>query len=127
MSTTMEKTTAWTLMESPVGELRIVAHDGATTRVEFSPFPAPPLSEPLGDRDDDDPLLREAVTQLTAYFRRELTEFDLPLAPHGTEFQQQVWEQLRLIGYGETSSYGEIARRLGRTNTASRAVGLANG
>ena len=68
-----------------------------------------------------------AVEQLAAYFARDLKEFDLPLAPRGSAFQQQVWDQLRLIGYGETASYGEIAHRLGRTNAASRAVGLANG
>ena len=72
-------------------------------------------------------LLRRAVAQLTAYFARELREFDLPLAPHGSDFQRKVWEQLRLVGWGETASYGEIAHRLGHTNTASRAVGLANG
>ena len=58
---------------------------------------------------------------------RELTTFDLPLAPQGTEFQQRVWKELQQIGYGETASYGEIAHRLGHTNAASRAVGLANG
>src|SRR3954454_7476528 len=127
MSTTMSSTTVWTVMDSPVGEVRIVARDGSITRIEFSPFPDSPIGQPLGDRDDDDPLLRRAVEQLTAYFRRELKEFDLPLAPHGTPFQQQVWGQLQLIGYGETTSYGVIAHRLGKTNTASRAVGLANG
>ena len=68
-----------------------------------------------------------AVEQLTAYFARELQEFDLPLAPQGSEFQRRVWEQLRGIGWGHTASYGEIAHRLGHTNAASRAVGLANG
>jgi methylated-DNA-[protein]-cysteine S-methyltransferase len=72
-------------------------------------------------------VLAEAVRQLTAYFDRELTEFDLPLAPVGTAFQVRVWEQLAKIGYGQTASYGEIAGRLGMTNAASRAVGLANG
>ena len=67
------------------------------------------------------------MTQLRAYFDRDLKEFDLPLAPAGTEFQQAVWRQLVGIGYGETASYGEIARRLGKSNAASRAVGLANG
>ena len=47
--------------------------------------------------------------------------------PAGTDFQQAVWAQLREIGYGDTASYGEIAKRLGKTNAASRAVGLANG
>jgi methylated-DNA-[protein]-cysteine S-methyltransferase len=67
------------------------------------------------------------VRQLRAYFAGELQEFDLPLAPVGTTFQMAVWDQLRTIGYGETASYGEIAHRLGRSTTASRAVGLANG
>ena len=80
-----------------------------------------------GARDDNHPLLVETKRQLTAYFARDLKEFDLPLAPVGSAFQQAVWEQLRLIPYGETTSYGEIARRLGRSNAASRAVGLANG
>jgi methylated-DNA-[protein]-cysteine S-methyltransferase len=114
-------------MDSPVGELRIVAHDGAIVAIEFSPFRGPADGRPLGDRDDDDPLLRRAVAQLTAYFARELREFDLPLAPRGSAFQRSVWAQLLLIPFGETASYGEIAHRLGHTNAASRAVGLANG
>jgi methylated-DNA-[protein]-cysteine S-methyltransferase len=64
---------------------------------------------------------------LQGYFDRTLTTFDLPLAPEGTEFQQRVWARLLEISYGETASYGEIAHRLGMTNAASRAVGLANG
>jgi len=117
----------WTVMESPVDDLRIVVRDGAVTAIEFSPFAAPATAEPVGSREDTYPLLREAVAQLTAYFAQELTDFDLPLAPRGSAFQQLVWAQLRGIGYGETASYGQIAARLGRTNAASRAVGLANG
>ena len=117
----------WTVTESPIGDLRIVARDGAITAIEFSPFRAPVSGQPLGTRDDGDPLLRRAVDQLAAYFARDLKEFDLPLAPRGSAFQQRVWEQLRAIGYGETASYGQVARRLGMTNAASRAVGLANG
>jgi len=113
----------WTLMDSPVGELRIVAQDGAVTAIEFAPHRD---AEP-GPRVDDDPVLREAVTQLEAYFARELKEFDLPLAPQGTPFQQRVWAELQEIGYGETASYGQVAHRIGMTNAASRAVGLANG
>jgi methylated-DNA-[protein]-cysteine S-methyltransferase len=67
------------------------------------------------------------VRQLSSYFSRGLRDFDLPLDPQGSAFQRRVWDQLRLIPYGETASYGEIARRLGMTNAASRAVGLANG
>jgi methylated-DNA-[protein]-cysteine S-methyltransferase len=116
----------WTLMDSPVGELRIIEHNGAITAIEFSPFRSTD-GRPRGERSDDNPLLAETVRQLRAYFDRDLKEFDLPLAPGGTEFQERVWEQLRGIGYGETASYGEIAHRLGKSNAASRAVGLANG
>jgi len=116
----------WTVMSSPVGELRIVENDGAITQIEYEPF-RDGDGRPRGERDDDHPLLVEARRQLTAYFDRDLKEFDLPLAPVGSAFQQKVWEQLRGIGYGETASYGEIAARLGMTNAASRAVGLANG
>ncbi len=118
----------WTQVHSPVGEVRIVAQDGAVVRLDFEPFHLPhTLGLELGERRDDDPLLLSAVDQLTAYFARDLEEFDLPLRPRGTDFQLRVWHQLRGIGYGETTSYGEIARRLGMTNAASRAVGLANG
>lgn len=131
-------------MSSPVGELRIVATHQALVAVDFigpafpEERPATPRSSaarataisagrPLGDRRDDDELLRRAVEQLTAYFAGDLKEFDLPLAPVGTAFQSLVWEQLRGIPYGATASYGDIARRLGMTAAASRAVGLANG
>lgn len=113
-------------MESPVGELRIVEHAGAITSIEFEPFS---LSDgrPRGDRSDDEPLLVEAVRQLTAYFAGDLTEFDLPLAPVGSEWQRQVWGALASVPYGSTATYGDIAHRLGKTNAASRAVGTANG
>jgi methylated-DNA-[protein]-cysteine S-methyltransferase len=119
----------WTLMDSPTGPLRIVENRDAITAVEFAgPVPASHREgRPAGDRDDANPLLVEAVRQLRAYFDRDLKEFDLPLRPEGTAFQLRVWEQLRLIGYGETASYGDVARRLGMTAAASRAVGLANG
>jgi methylated-DNA-[protein]-cysteine S-methyltransferase len=130
----------WTLMDSPVGVLRIVARDGAITAIDFmGGFGAADLKQsstehaiaragrPMGEQADDDPLLVEAVRQLTAYFGHDLKEFDLPLAPEGTSFQQKVWEQLQTIGFGESASYGEIAGRLGMTGHGARAVGLANG
>ncbi len=133
----------WTSMDSALGPVKVVAHRGAITAVQFTgpvvgADTASPRSSmrvaaeratgrPVGDRADDDPLLREAVVQLDAYFARELKEFDLPLRPDGTAFQQRVWEQLRLVPYGETTSYGEIAKRLGMNAGASRAVGAANG
>ena len=115
-----------TVMESPIGELRLVEFDGAITAIEFSPY-RDLTGRPRGARDDDHPVLAEATRQLRAYFARELTEFDLPLAPAGTPFQQRVWELLQGIDFGETATYGQIAHRLGMTNAASRAVGLANG
>ncbi|HEY3531002.1 MAG TPA: methylated-DNA--[protein]-cysteine S-methyltransferase [Nocardioides sp.] len=116
----------WTVMDSPVGDLRIVEHAGAITAIEYAPF-RDHDGRPRGDRDDAHPLLAEAVRQLRAYFDRDLKEFDLPLDPSGSAFQKAVWAQLLEIGYGDTASYGEIARRLGKSNAASRAVGLANG
>jgi methylated-DNA-[protein]-cysteine S-methyltransferase len=116
----------WTVTPSPVGDLRIVEQDGAITAIEFSPFPTGD-GRPRGERDDHHPVLAAAVAQLAAYFAGELREFDLPLAPIGTTFQQRVWDQLRLVPWGRTASYGQIAHRLGMTNAASRAVGLANG
>lgn len=117
----------WTVMESPVGPLRIVVRGGAVSAIDFSPFRADASGRPLGAREDDDMVLAAAVLQLREYFARERREFDLPLAPAGSEFQVAVWKQLSGIPYGQTASYGEIARRLGKTAAASRAVGLANG
>ena len=117
----------WTVMPLPIGDLRIVERDGSIVAIEFSPFQPPADGRPLGARNDDLPVLAETVRQLSAYFERDLTDFDLPLSPVGTDFQQRVWHQLRAIPYGETASYGEVAGRLGMTNAASRAVGLANG
>ena len=68
----------------------------------------------------------EACEQLTAYFSGDLQQFELRLAPHGTEFQKKVWQELCRIPFGASISYGELARRIGQP-TASRAVGLANG
>ena len=116
----------WTLMDSPVGELRIVEQDGAIAAIEFTPY-RDPDGRVRGAREDEHPVLVEALRQLRAYFDRELKEFELPLAPVGSEFQQLVWDQLTKISYGETASYGQIAARLGKSNAASRAVGLANG
>jgi methylated-DNA-[protein]-cysteine S-methyltransferase len=107
-----------TVYNSPVGPLRLQARDGALVGLELNAQPGP--------EHRDDPVLAEAVDQLTAYFAGERTSFELPLALHGNAFEQRVWAALRTIPYGETTSYGEIARRIGAP-TAARAVGLANG
>lgn len=128
-TTTTERAAAtmWTVTTSPIGDLRVIANADALLAIEFSPFRGLADGQPIGDREDAHPLLRAAVEQLGAYFARELRTFDLPLAPRGSEFQVKVWQELSRIPYGETTSYGEIAHRLGHTNAASRAVGLANG
>lgn len=117
-------------MSSPVGELRIVARtfgDGARLIAIDFEGTEPPTGRPTGDRADDDPLLAESVRQLTAYFAGERREFTLPLQPEGTEFQRSVWQQLVEVPYGATTTYGEIAARLGKTGHGARAVGMANG
>lgn len=117
----------WTVMESPVGELRVIERAGALSAIEFTPWRPPVDGRPLGERADDHPVLAATVTQLAEYFAGERTAFDLPVAPRGTEFQERVWAQLQKIAFGETASYGQVAARLGLTAAASRAVGTANG
>jgi methylated-DNA-[protein]-cysteine S-methyltransferase len=111
-------TTRW--MDSPIGGLRIRSSAGLITAIGFGP------DRPRGSRVAD-PLLDRAETQLVEYFEGKRTEFDLPLASDGTEFQKKVWAELLRIPFGETASYGDIARRLGYEPGISRAVGAANG
>ncbi|MCL8026578.1 methylated-DNA--[protein]-cysteine S-methyltransferase [Nocardioides bruguierae] len=115
----------WTVIESPVGPLRLRGGDAGLEAIDFSPFPDP--DEAAGERDDASPVLARAARQLGEYFAGERRDFDLPLAPAGTEFQQRVWAELARIPWGSTSTYGDVAVRLGLKPGASRAVGLANG
>ena len=114
----------WSTVDSPIGELTVVAADGALVGLYMTGHRPTPDPESFGERVDD--ALPAATAQLAEYFAGERTAFDLPLAPRGTAFQQAVWAALRDIPYGETRSYGELAAALGRPG-ASRAVGLANG
>lgn len=115
----------WTIIESPIGPLRLLAQHDALVAIEFHPFSE--LTAEKGSEDSQAEVLVRARAQLTEYFAGHRTTFDLKLAPAGTTFQHQVWDQLRQLRFGETATYGQIAHRLGRTNAASRAVGLANG
>ena len=83
-------------------------------------------ASPKPDWEPDRGRLSEPARQLTAYFQGKLREFEVPVAPEGTSFQCSVWRALQDIPYGDTISYGELARRLGNPK-AVRAVGLANG
>lgn len=111
-------------LETPIGKLMLAADAQGLRYVEFERSRYPTHIGKDWRRDPE--ILRTAKTQLNAYFAGELTEFDLDLAPRGSEFQQRVWDALRRIPYGATTNYGSIARELGDP-TASRAVGAANG
>ena len=111
----------WVILEpTPVGPLTLTSDGAALTSLWFGARPGP------GEPSPAHPVLAAAADELRAYFAGALRAFTVPLAPRGTPFQLAVWEQLRLIPYGTTTTYGELARRLGNP-TAFRAVGLANG
>ncbi len=110
-------------MESPVGPLILAASDSGLHHVMFA---SSKRAKPDPQWRDDAKPLQEAIRQLRAYFAGELETFELTLAPEGTDFQRSVWCKLRDIPFGETISYGELAKRVGNPK-ASRAVGAANG
>lgn len=121
-------TTYTTTVDSPVGAITLCGRDTpsgfAITRLGFGTD-----ESGAGERSGwvrDDSRFREAAEQLEQFFRGDRQEFDLLLDPAGTPFQQQVWQALRQIPYGETRSYAQIATVLG-SPTATRAVGAANG
>ena len=114
----------YTEMESPIGKLFLAADETGLREIRFANGRETARPDPSW-RKNAEPLV-ETIRQLQAYFAGERTDFDLPLAPQGTEFQLTVWNLLLTIRYGETISYGELARRIGNPK-ASRAVGLANG
>jgi methylated-DNA-[protein]-cysteine S-methyltransferase len=99
---------------SPVGDLTVSEDDGAIVALDFG----------RGMMQTHTALLDEAVAQLAAYFDGGLTGFDLPLNPHGTDFQKKVWDLMQAIPYGGTRAYADLARDL---KSAARAVGGACG
>jgi methylated-DNA-[protein]-cysteine S-methyltransferase len=123
--------TAYLIMPSPVGELLLTAVDEGLTRVWFEEhrYGGSIRAEWLhADAAGGGAarILGNARAQLDEYFAGERTTFDLPLAASGTPFQERVWAALRTIPFGHTTSYGELAKRLGEPK-AVRAVGSANG
>ena len=111
-------------MDSPLGKILLIADAGQLCRINFQdavgalPLPA--------DSRHDEASLHAAMQQLGEYFAGARQSFELRLAPVGSEFQRRVWSALCKIPYGETTSYGGLAKILGKP-TASRAVGAANG
>jgi methylated-DNA-[protein]-cysteine S-methyltransferase len=112
-------------MESPVGTLTLTAAEDALVGLWFESSRRPKRDSSAREGATH-PVLTVAIRQLREYFAGERNLFDLPLRLEGTEFQKRVWEQLLLIPFGETCSYGDIAHRLGDPKL-TRAVGLANG
>ncbi len=117
--------TFYSTFESPVGPLLLLSDATSLTGLHTDNDKHRPAVEPGWVRDDYAAPFAEVKAQLRDYFEGRLTAFDLPLAAQGTEFQMTVWQELRNIPYGETISYAELARRIGRP-TASRAVGHSN-
>ncbi|MFV0132964.1 methylated-DNA--[protein]-cysteine S-methyltransferase [Streptomyces sp. HMX87] len=125
-STVDSAVTYWTELESPVGRLLLTADPaGALTSLSV-----PGQKGGRGVQDDrrhDPGPFREAAEQLDAYFAGELKEFRLPLRAEGTAFRRRVWDALDAVPYGATTTYGEIAARIGASRPAVRAVGGAIG
>jgi methylated-DNA-[protein]-cysteine S-methyltransferase len=109
----------FTTFDSPLGELTLVAEGGALRRLYF-----PGTAPALGAADHDPEALQNATEQLEQYFRGERTTFDLALDLAGTPFQRSVWDALRRIPYGTTTTYGTLASAL---DAQPRAVGAAVG
>jgi len=110
----------YTTLDSPIGKLLLTSDGENLTGIRMAPF------EIESDWSHEPKALAETTTQLKAYFAGKLKRFDLPLKTSGTPFQTRVWKALADIPYGETVSYGELARRIGSPR-AVRAVGRANG
>ena len=102
-------------VKTPLGSMTLTADDAAITAARFGAL-APNVPSPL---------LRSAAAKLAEYFEGARRSFELPLAPQGTDFQLRVWNALLDIPFGETRTYGEIARAIG-SPLAYRAVGMAN-
>ena len=108
--------------ESPIGRL-VLECDGDVLIGVWLPNER---RHTRNDADDVPPVLKETASQLDEYFAGERSDFDVRMELDGTDFQREVWTELTRIPYGETISYGELARRVGRPG-APRAVGQANG
>lgn len=117
----------WTMqLPSPVGTLTLVASEAGLAAILWDDDAPGRVRLGTLAADPSHPVVREAARQLGAYFSGARTRFDLPLDMAGTPFQREVWAALSTIPYGETRSYGTIARQIGQP-AACRAVGAANG
>ena len=115
-----------TKVSSPVGRLTLVASDAGLAGILWENDRQGRVRLPIETRESGHPVLVDTARQLDEYFAGQRQAFAVPLDPVGTAFQRQVWDALLTIPYGETRSYGQIARQIGLPN-AVRAVGAANG
>ena len=120
----MADSLSYTTIQSPVGPLLMAGSEDGLRMLHFMNGRRPKSPDPAWNEDRKP--FKDVIRQLKAYFAGNLQDFDVPLVLHGTDFQLLVWRRLQQIPYGETVSYGKIARELGNPE-ASRAVGLANG
>jgi methylated-DNA-[protein]-cysteine S-methyltransferase len=118
--------TFYTNVDSPLGPLRLVSNGTALVALYMDGQAHALAIGADWTLDDTAAPFPAARQQLKAYFACELSVFDLPLAPKGTEFQCRVWQALQAIPFGVTTTYGELAQSINKP-TAARAVGLANG
>jgi methylated-DNA-[protein]-cysteine S-methyltransferase len=116
----------YSVYPSPIGDLLLTSDGDALTGLYMCRHRGNPAQGPDASWQRDDSAFQAVREQLAAYFGGRLREFELPLRMAGTPFQHLVWQGLRAIPYGETVSYAELARTIGRPG-ASRAVGSANG
>ena len=117
---------SYTHVDSPVGRLLLCSDGIALTGLYMDVPGHAPRGLEHGVENAGAGPLRNAARQLAEYFAGDRREFDLPLRLHGTDFQRRVWQVLTEIPYGETWSYGQLAKRIDNPR-GFRAVGLANG
>ncbi|MEH7821748.1 methylated-DNA--[protein]-cysteine S-methyltransferase [Bacillus altitudinis] len=115
----------YTVYTAPIGALYILEKDGAIIEVKFDDESFLVKEQRDRFKQDDTPVLKEAKKQLDEYFKGDRKVFDLPLKQAGSPFQEQVWEALSTIPYGESKSYADIAEAIGNPK-AVRAIGQAN-
>ena len=113
----------WSVLESPIGDLVLTGHAGALTGLYVGRLPG---THAPAEGARDDRAFEMVRRQLIEYFAGERVSFDVRLDLRGTEFQRAVWDALLVVPFGDTTTYGEIARRIGKP-AAVRAVGAANG
>ncbi|MCX7545361.1 methylated-DNA--[protein]-cysteine S-methyltransferase [Marinicella gelatinilytica] len=118
--TVKQKPLAKQVVKAPFGNLYLYADDSHLTGIAFRE-----INSLNAKRDGNHPILQKTVQQLSEYFSGQRQRFDLPIKFKGTDFQQQVWQQLKKIDYGHTETYGQVADAI-KNPKAVRAVGNAN-